>query len=156
MEEGWTGDGVSLQAYLHSWCVVWACLSSLLGLMTKILLSHFLIGLKLFNVKSLRLGFESGLLQRVKGPTLLNRRPKIISCQKVDDLSDFRPLLTWNNFRPIKKWLNRIFAINPKSRTYNPHRVVKKRLTPSPVSLFLHGCNCMHVKHTKDTEDATV
>ena len=60
-----------------------------LGLMAKILLSHFLIGLQLFHVKSGQLGLESELLQRVKGPTLLNRRPKIISCQKVDDSSTF-------------------------------------------------------------------
>ena len=38
------GGGGSLQVDLHSWRIVWACLSSLIGLITKILLSHFLIG----------------------------------------------------------------------------------------------------------------
>ena len=42
-----------------------------LGLKTKNLLSHFLIRLKLFHVKSGRLRLECWLWQRVKGPNLL-------------------------------------------------------------------------------------
>ena len=42
-----------------------------LGLITKSLLSHFLIGLKLFHGESGRLRLEWGLLQRVIGPNLL-------------------------------------------------------------------------------------
>ena len=114
IEEGWTGDGVRLQAYLHSWCVVWACLSSLLGLMTKILLSHFLIGLKLFHVKSGRKSDESsiflneiilGLLFKSVGPFTRCNNP---------DYNPNRRLLSGNNFRPIQKWLNRISVIKPQ------------------------------------------
>ena len=49
--------------------------------------------------------------------------------------------LTWNNFRPIKKWLlTGSLPSTPNQELKQAlYRVVKKRLTPSPVSSLLQG-----------------
>ena len=39
---------------------------------------------KIISCQKWTIGLESGLLQRVKGPTLLNRRPEVSSCQRVN------------------------------------------------------------------------
>ena len=67
------GGGVSLQAYLHSWLIVWACLSSL----TKILLSLFNRP-KIISCRKLTIRVKIWVMVTSERSKLVIRRSKII------------------------------------------------------------------------------
>ena len=78
-----TGDGVSLQTYLHNWRVAWACLSSWFRVDGKDPVKSLFNRPKIISCKKWTIRVRVGVISTSERSKFWNRRPQIISCCKL-------------------------------------------------------------------------